>query len=100
MRASLTNSAQNLYLFYHHIVAESIEIAEKTTLLIESAYFGSSYYLQSVLCLMDPDFLSMIKLLFSAWEKRMAEAEPCGPFRNFYSSGGSQSTAICFICLT
>jgi len=55
MRA-FSNSVQNLYLFYHHIVAESIEIAEKTTLLIELADFGSSYYWQSVLCLMEPVF--------------------------------------------
>ena len=30
-----------------------------------------------------PDVLSMIKSRFAAWEKRMAEAEPRGPFRNF-----------------
>ena len=30
-----------------------------------------------------PDVLSMVKSRFAAWEKRMAEAEPRGPFRNF-----------------
>ena len=30
-----------------------------------------------------PDILSMVKSRFAAWEKRMAEVEPRGPFRNF-----------------
>jgi arylsulfatase A-like enzyme len=30
-----------------------------------------------------PDALRMVKSRFAAWEKRMAEAEPRGPFRNF-----------------
>ena len=30
-----------------------------------------------------PEVLSMVKSRFAAWEKRMAEAEPRGPFRNF-----------------
>ncbi|MHC4323896.1 MAG: sulfatase-like hydrolase/transferase [Planctomycetota bacterium] len=30
-----------------------------------------------------PEILSMVKSRFAAWEKRMAEAEPRGPFRNF-----------------
>ncbi len=30
-----------------------------------------------------PDVLRMVKSRFAAWEKRMAEAEPRGPFRNF-----------------
>jgi len=30
-----------------------------------------------------PDVLTMVKSRFAAWEKRMAEAEPRGPFRNF-----------------
>jgi len=30
-----------------------------------------------------PDILSMVKSRFAAWQNRMAEAEPRGPFRNF-----------------
>jgi arylsulfatase A len=60
-------------------VAESIEIAEKAVLLIESVDFGDSYNLSKE----KPDVLSMVKSRFAAWEKRMAEAEPRGPFRNF-----------------
>jgi len=30
-----------------------------------------------------PDVLQMVKSRFAAWEKRMAEAEPRGPFRDF-----------------
>ena len=30
-----------------------------------------------------PEVLSMVKSRFAAWEKRMTEAEPRGPFRNF-----------------
>jgi len=30
-----------------------------------------------------PDVLSMVKSRFASWEKRMAEAEPRGPFRNY-----------------
>jgi hypothetical protein len=44
MRTFSTNSAQNLYLFYHQIVAESTEIDEKTASLIDPAGFGDSYY--------------------------------------------------------
>jgi len=39
--------------------------------------------IESILSKEKPDVLRMVKSRFAAWEKRMAEAEPRGPFRNF-----------------